>query len=165
MWYFNLWSICWVVSFFIWILFFNSLFLQITFAVLTLFCIKLKNFYTKSVRFLGMLFSNLAVVSSGCRCLFSGDSRRFLRFLPFLFHAFVQKLLGICTKQNIFCTKSGENFSMSFRIFPYFLIQIPDSFVFFSWLFRWKNPFFLIRLPVNDRIYSYQPYIFHAFFG
>ena len=44
-------------------------------------------------------------------------------------------------------------------------MRIADFFAFFSWLFRWKNPFFLTRPSVNDRIYSYRPYIFHAFFG
>ena len=141
--------------------------------VLTLFC-------TKSVRLLGMLFSDLAVVFFGrCYCcfpdaviVFLGCSCCFLRTLlsfssvsAVFVSCFCTKLLEICTKQNIFCTKNGENFSMPFRTFPYFLIQIPDSFAFFSWLFRRKNPFFLIRLSVNDRIYSYQPYVFHAFFG
>ena len=96
---------------------------------------------------------------------FQKDAFFFFGFSPVVVGLFCTKTLGICTKQNIFCTKSRGNFSMSFRTFPYFLIQIPDSFVFFSWLFRRKNPFFLIRLPVNDRIYSYQPYIFHAFLG
>ena len=96
---------------------------------------------------------------------FQKDAFFFFGFSPVVVGLFCTRTFGICTKHNIFCTKNGENFSMSFRIFPYFLIQIPDSFAFFSWLFRRKNPFFLIRLSVNDRIYSYQPYIFHAFFG
>ena len=38
-----------------------------------------------------LLFSlDATVVFSGCRYLFSGYCRRFLRFLPFLFHVFVQ---------------------------------------------------------------------------
>ena len=44
---------------------------------------------------------------------------------------FCTKLLGICTKQNIFCTKSGENFSMSFQFFRIYFIRLPDFFTFF----------------------------------
>ncbi len=56
---------------------------------------------------------------------------RFSRLLPFLFYAFVQKLLGICTKQNIFCTKSGENFSMFFQFFPDIFYPDLELFCFF----------------------------------
>ena len=84
---------------------------------------------------------------------------------PVTISCFCTKLSGICTKQNIFCTKTGENSGMFFQHFRDLFMRIADFFAFFSWLFRWKNPFFLTRPSVNDRIYSYRPYIFHAFFG
>ena len=55
---------------------------------------------------------------------------------------FCTKLSGICTKQNIFCTKTGENSGMFFQHFRDLFMRIADFFAFFSWLFRWKNPFF-----------------------
>ena len=37
---------------------------------------------------------------------------------------FCTKLFGICTKQNIFCTKTGGNSSMFFQDLPYFLFRL-----------------------------------------
>ena len=84
---------------------------------------------------------------------------------PVAISCFCTKLFGICTKQNIFCTKTGGNSGMFFQDFRDLFMRIADFFAFFFRLFRWKNPFFLTRPSVNDRIYSYRPYIFHAFFG
>ena len=47
-------------------------------------------FCTKSVRLLGMLFSDFAVVFSGYCCSSLRMRCRFLRFLLFLFYAFIQ---------------------------------------------------------------------------
>ena len=54
---------------------------------------------------------------------FQKDAFFFFGFSPVVVGLFCTKTLGICTKQNIFCTKSRGNFSMSFRTFPYFLFR------------------------------------------
>ena len=61
---------------------------------------------------------------------------------PAVVSCFCTKLFGICTKQDIFCTKTGGNSGMFFQHFRDLFMRIADFFAFFSWLFRWKNPFF-----------------------
>ena len=95
-------------------------------------------FCTKSVRLLGMFFLDIAVVFFGrCYC-FPWMQLFFPRTLLSFFSAsavfvlcFCTKLLGICTKQNIFCTKSGENFSMFFQFFPDIFYPDLELFCFF----------------------------------
>ena len=81
-----------------------------------------------------LLFSpDIAVIFSVCCC-------RFPRFLPFpsvsavFVSCFCTKTFGICTKQNIFCTKSGGNFSMSFQFFPDIFYPDLELFCFFPWV-------------------------------
>ena len=45
---------------------------------------------------------------------------------PAAVSCFCTKLFGICTKQNIFCTKDGGNSCMFFQNLPYFFIQTAD---------------------------------------
>ena len=45
---------------------------------------------------------------------------------------FCTKLFGICTKQNIFCTKTGGNSSMFFQNVRDPFMRIADFFAFFS---------------------------------
>ena len=45
---------------------------------------------------------------------------------PTVISRFCTKLFGICTKQNIFCTKDGGNSCMFFQNLPYFFIQTAD---------------------------------------
>ena len=78
---------------------------------------------------------------------------------------FLYKTFWNLYKTKYFLYKYRGNSSMFFLDFRDLFMRIADFFAFFSWLFRWKNPFFLTRPSVNDRIYSYRPYIFHAFFG
>ena len=60
---------------------------------------------------------------------------------------FCTKLFGICTKQNIFCTKTGGNSSMFFLDLPYFLFRLPDFFG-RSLSFWVKESGFLVYLSV-----------------
>ena len=108
-------------------------------------CTKLKNFCIKSVRLLGMLFSDFAVVfrtlllfSLDAAVVFSGHYCCFLRMLlPFpsvsavFVSCFCTKTFGICTKHNIFCTKTGGNFSMFFQFFPDIFYPDLELFCFF----------------------------------
>ena len=68
-------------------------------------------------------------------------------------------------KTKYFLYKNRRKFHHVFSEFSGSFYADCGFFAFCSWLFRWKNPFFLTRPSVNDRIYSYRPYIFHAFFG
>ena len=78
-----------------------------------------------------MFFLDIAVVSSGCRCLFSGDCRRFLRFLPFLFHAFVQKLLEFVQNRIFFVQKAERISACFFSFFRIYFIRTSNFFAFF----------------------------------
>ena len=50
---------------------------------------------------------------------------------PAVVSCFCTKLFGICTKQNIFCTKTGENSGMFFQAFRDFLSGLRSFFCFF----------------------------------
>ena len=79
-----------------------------------------------------LLFSlDAAVVFSGCRYLFSGDCRRFLRFLPFLFHAFVQKLLEF-VQNRIFFVQKAERISACLFSFSGYILSGSRTFLLFS---------------------------------
>ena len=79
-----------------------------------------------------LLFSlDAAVVFSGCRYLFSGDCRRFLRFLPFLFHAFVQKLLEFVQNRIFFVQKAERISACFFSFFRIYFIRTSNFFAFF----------------------------------
>ena len=65
---------------------------------------------------------------------FQKDAFFFFGFSPVVVGLFCTKTLGICTKQNIFCTKSRGNFSMSFQFFPNIFYPDLELFCFFPWL-------------------------------
>ena len=82
---------------------------------------------------------------------------------PVTISCFCAKLFGICTKQNIFCTKTGGNSTMFFQNFRDLLSGLRSFFCFFFWFFPWKNPFLKARSSVNERIYSDQLHFFMLF--
>ena len=55
---------------------------------------------------------------------------------------FCTKLSGICTKQNIFCTKTGENSGMFFQHFRDLFMRIADFFCFFLLTFSVEKSVF-----------------------
>ena len=57
---------------------------------------------------------------------FEKKSSIFSSVSPTVISRFCTKLFGICTKQNIFCTKDGGNSCMFFQNLPYFFIQTAD---------------------------------------
>ena len=57
---------------------------------------------------------------------FEKKSSIFSSVSPVAVVCFCTKLSGICTKQNIFCTKDGGNSCMFFQNLPYFFIQTAD---------------------------------------
>ena len=61
---------------------------------------------------------------------------------PVTISCFCTKLFGICTKQNIFCTKTGGNSSMFFQAFCDFLSGLRRFFVFSFDSFPGKIRFF-----------------------
>ena len=84
---------------------------------------------------------------------FEKKSSIFSLVSPAVVSCFCTKLFGICTKQNIFCTKTGGNSGMFFLDLPYFLFRLPDFF--------WAFPAFLServrfsRLPIRFlRVFS-----------
>ena len=77
---------------------------------------------------------------------------------------FLYKTFWNLYKTKYFLYKNRRKFQHVFSGFPWFFIRTAKFFCFFFWFFPWKNPFLEARPSVNDRIYSYRPYIFHAFF-
>ena len=63
---------------------------------------------------------------------FEKKSSIFSSVSPVAVVCFCTKLSGICTKQNIFCTKTGENSGMFFQHFRDLFMRIADFFAFFS---------------------------------
>ena len=75
-----------------------------------------------------LLFSpDIAVVFSVCCC-------RFPRLLPFLFHAFVQKLLEFVQNTIFFVQKPEEISACFFQFFPDIFYPDLELFCFFPWL-------------------------------
>ena len=66
---------------------------------------------------------------------------------PAVVSCFCTKLFGICTKQNIFCTKTGENSGMFFQDLPYFLFRLPDFFWAFPAFLSERVRFFSFTYP------------------
>ena len=95
-------------------------------------------------------FPDIAVVSLG-----------FCRFCFMLLYKTFRNLY----KTEYFLYKKRRKFQHVFSDFLVFSYSDPGFFCFFLLTFSEEKSVFLTRLSVNDRIYSYQPYVFHAFFG
>ena len=71
---------------------------------------------------------------------------------PAAVSCFCTKLFGICTKQNIFCTKDGGNSCMFFLNLPYFLFR-QRIFLGVPCLFEWKSPVFSFTYPFFKSVF------------
>ena len=72
---------------------------------------------------------------------------------PAAVSCFCTKLFGICTKQNIFCTKDGGNSCMFFQNLPYFFYSDSGFFGGVPCLFEWKSPVFSFTYPFFKSVF------------
>jgi len=83
---------------------------------------------------------------------------------PAAVSCFCTKLFGICTKQNIFCTKDGGNSCMFFLNLPYFLFR-QRIFLGVPCLFEWKSPVFSFTYPFFKSVFLLCQLWFSCFFS
>ena len=119
-----------------------------------------------SVSFLFRIkFYHFSVSDRTITCASENFLSYFLRLFPLLSHAFVQNFSEFVQNKIFFVQKPEEIPACFFRIFGIFLCGLRIfCFLFLTFPVE-KSVFFFTRPSVNDRIYSYRPYIFHTFFG
>ena len=78
---------------------------------------------------------------------------------------FLYKTFWNLYKTKYFLYKNRRKFRHVFSAFSGSFYADCGFFCFFLLTFPVEKSVFLTRPSVNDRIYSYRPYIFHAFFG